>query len=582
MLTAQQIQDILNQNKSFSSELIQRWKDTYYGMSLHIDGCCPKFRDADNHWVMPPGYFGEEYQYLFKKLLLNRHPRESEVTRQWRYSQYKPLTKAAFALIIELVGGTIFQETNYSLIIPNDDDYKYVWGKNFNNYDIIQFFNWSLNHIMEDPNGYFVRIPKKAYYNTQPNEAIEPDIFFVWSKNIKYVSQEEIIFEMDRQIWVINTVAVLRFRKDETKPMQQQWVMDDEEHGGYYAHMLGYVPIDVAGGQWCTQGFYLSWLDKAKAIADEYISSKSAESLIDKEASHPYITIANEDCPECNGEGRIQVECHDCDGGFELQKCPHCKGKGLVSQNPGERMQVPPDLMDRDLIKITNPDININKYLFDKNKELYTALLDALNLLRIDEAQSGVAKIIDQERLYHFICNISNDIFGRLIYNSLRDIIAYRNTTSVNGMAVPYVYQFTLVKPSQFRIKTAADLLQDYVAGTNAKIPGYIRTALMKDYVDKQFSDDLIMQKKTDLIIQMDKLSSYSIEEQQAMANIGQVSQVDLQFSADLPIILDKIIREKGNDWFLSSDFDSINALVQQYFLEMQQPLIPIQNGQIQ
>jgi hypothetical protein len=203
-------------------------------------------------------------------------------------------------------------------------------------------------------------------------------------------------------------------------------------------------------------------------------------------------------------------------------------------------------------------------------------ILDALNLLRIDEAQSGVAKIIDQERLYHFICNISNDIFGRLIQNSVRDIIAYRNTTSKNGEAVPYVYQFTLVPPTQFRVKTSADLLKDYTEGTNSKIPGYIRNALMKEYVNKQFGNDLVMQRKTDLIIQLDKLAPYSIDEQQTMVTIGEVTQRDLQFSADLPIILDDIIREKGTDWFLSAPFSSIEDLVNAKFAELNPKVIPI------
>lgn len=577
MLSIQEIQDVLNQ-KITQSDLIKRWKDVYYGMSLHIDGACPKFKDGDDRWITPPSYFGEEYQWLFNRILLNRHPRESEVTRNWRFSQYRPFTKSAFGLIIELIGGTIFQDTNYSLIIPNDADSEYIWGKNFNGHDIIQFFNWSLTHIMEDPNGYFVRIPKEPYYQTT-TERIEPDIFFIWSKNIKYVSQEEIIFEMDRQIWVLNTVAVLRFKKDLTQPTGQQWMLDDKEYGGYYAHMLGYLPCDVAGGIWNSQGFYNSWLDKAKAIADDFIASKSAEQLIDKEASHPFITISSEDCPECRGEGLVQHECEECPQGFELLRCPKCMGKGLVSQNPAERMYAPPDLMDRDLIKITNPDISINKYLFDKNKELYTMLLDALNLLRIDEAQSGVAKIIDQERLFHFVSAIASDVFGRLIYNTTKDIIAYRNTTTTpSGDTVPHIYQFKLVAPKQFMVKTAQDLLNDYEKGTNSKIPAYIRTELMREYVDKQFAGDLIMQRKTDIIIQMDKISTYSVDEQSTMVANGQITQQDLQFSIELPVILDEIIRDKGSDWFLTATYDAIEKLVEKEYLLEKKPIIPIVN----
>src|SRR5690348_15158757 len=78
--------------------LIQRWRDVYYGMSLHTTGACPAFIPLDGKggldkgYIHPPNYFGECYQHLFDRILFSRHPRENELIRQWRFSQYKPLT----------------------------------------------------------------------------------------------------------------------------------------------------------------------------------------------------------------------------------------------------------------------------------------------------------------------------------------------------------------------------------------------------------------------------------------------------------------------------------------------------------
>ena len=74
--------------------------------------------------------------------------------------------------------------------------------------------------------------------------------------------------------------------------------------------MFGRLPVTIAGGDWNTQegGFYESYFDKAKAIADEFISSYSAAQMVDKEASHPFIVAAQEDCPDCNGTGKTTIQ----------------------------------------------------------------------------------------------------------------------------------------------------------------------------------------------------------------------------------------------------------------------------------
>src|SRR5690606_20802631 len=122
---------------------LNRATDVYYGMTLHTTGAAPAFFDystAPRARVEPPNYFGTEYQRLFDILPLNRHPREDESTRNWRYSQYRAFTKDPFIRIIEMVGGAIFQDSNYTLELPARADNAFVWGNNFAGYDIIGFF----------------------------------------------------------------------------------------------------------------------------------------------------------------------------------------------------------------------------------------------------------------------------------------------------------------------------------------------------------------------------------------------------------------------------------------------------------
>jgi len=563
MLTLPQALALLNDKSRALPTQVKRWRDVYHGISLHTTGAAPRFSNAGSGWIEPPNYFGEEYQKLFDTLLLNRHPRESELTRNWRYSQYRPFTKDPFIRIMEVVKGAIFQDTNYSVEVNQKDDSEYAWGNNFNGNDIVRYFAWALQHIFEDPNGHFVRIPKEPGYATT-TARVEPDVWFVGSKNIIEVNGEEIIFMREGFAWLVNKLAIFRFKKiKDVKTQADTWVNADAD--GYYAHLLGYLPADIAGGQWNTQGFYNSWLDKAKAVADDFISNKSAEQLVKKEASHPFIVAAQEKCPTCEGVGRVQVDCEACIDGVELVSCRKCHGTGNISRNPGEWLTAPAEEMDKELIKIINPSVEVLKAHTEGNTEAFAAILDALHLLRVDEAQSGTAKSIDQERLYQFVSEISNDLFDRLMTNTLRDIISYRNVIAVDGVTRPAAQGYVIVKPTQFQIKTASDLLLEYNEGTKANVPTFIRVRMMNDYVDKQFGGDVIMKKKTQLIGQLDPLCTYSVVERQAMLGSA-VGKRAWQFSVELPGIMDSLIRDKGKEWLLRSPYDAVKAEVDVLF----------------
>ncbi len=573
MRTLSEVSAFLNDSVRKVPEHVQRWRDVYYGISLHTTGAAPKFslpgRTGD---VVPPNYFGEEYQQLFDKFLLNRHPRESEITRNWRYSQYRPFTKGPFQQIIEIVTGAIFQDANYGLTLSNADDNAFVWSNAFSGYDLIHLFEWLCQAIFEDPNGYFVRIPRQPYYDTT-TQRVEPDVWFVKSKDILDASPDELIFQRKEYIWLVNRQAIFRYHERASSSGVKEWVLADTD--GYYAHTFGYLPADPAGGPWNSQGFYDSWLTKAKAVADDFISSKSAEQLVDKEASHPYIVQAQIECPKCDALGEVQVDCDECEGGVELVTCSKCNGSKYISTNPGERLEVPPELMKNKMVDIINPATEINKNHRDKVTALYRDLLEALHLVRVEKAESGVAKAIDQQRLHQFISKISNDLFDRLIHNTIRDVIAYRNVVAVAGTTRPRVYDFTIVKPTQFDIKTAMELLAEYNEGTKAAVPAYLRSRMLLDFVDKQFGGDDLLRRKTALIGQMDAVCAVSADEKQIMVMLGAISMRDCQFSARLPEILDGIVRDKSPDFLISTDYTALREEVNKRFEEMQ-PTVPL------
>jgi hypothetical protein len=244
--------------------------------------------------------------------------------------------------------------------------------------------------------------------------------------------------------------------------------------------------------------------------------------------------------------------------GLTLESCPSCHGNKYISINPADRFEVKHEDMDKPAVRIINPDVSINRYHKENTDGLMQSILDALNLTMINEAQSGSAKAIDQEKLYQFISGISNHIFDNLIYNTIKDIIRYRNVRVSNGSTLPADYEFTFVKPQQFNIKTAMDLLSEISETQKAGIPLFIRRKMIGEFVDKRFGSDDVMQKKAKFIQLNDPYYAYSIEELKVL----QVPSDKIEYSNLLPMILDEIEQDYTQNFILSKSIEEIKAKV--------------------
>lgn len=540
------------------------WHDVYVGMSVHIDGVCPSFEDSNGKAVAPNGWVSQEYDYYFDTRLLNKFPTEQPWVKNWRKSVYRPITRAPFLQCISVVTGAIFQDSAYSLVINNQEDSEYIWGNNFDGKDLIQYFVSKFQEIAEDPNGYFVVLPKESAAET--GEKVMPRVWFIFSDNVIHQSEDELIFKDGDIIWVATKEAIYRFHK----PGNSKNYVNMDAEGFYYTHKLGHVPAYIAGGIYNSRGYYDSWFVNAKPLADEHVSSYSSLQFINKDATHPYVVEADTKCPECNGVPQIQ-SCKQCSlsadscvcGSHEnwyLKKCERCHGTGTVARNPGDRMIVPPEIMGNNLIQIVNRDVTANKYLSDFQTDLYNQIFRSLYLNYIEQAQSGVAKDKDMEARYQFLSKIAGDLFDRLLYGVIGDILGYRNIRVVNGETLPDTSGFILSKPFEFNIQTAYDLLEEYKAAGDSKMPPYQRAAILAKYNNKQFSGDDVLNKKAYVINEMDILNVLTESEiSNALLNGGATTR-DYQLHLQLPKIINRLIREKGRDWFIRERIETIET----------------------
>lgn len=544
-------------------KLKKQKEDVYYCMSLHTCGATPRFIPLGyrKEYYTPKSYFGIEYQKIFENRLLSRHPREGEETLQWRLSQYKPITRTPFLQIIELTSSSIFQNSNYYIEVEDISEEKYIKNPNFDNLSLTDWIKqMAFQSIVEDPNGFIIRIPTRPYNQITTNK-VQVKILFVKTIDIIYNDEESILFRNNGDIYLIDENNIWKILK-----------LEDETYvsEGYYYHGFGYLPATVAGGVWNTQGFYDSYLVKAQAIADEFVSSYSSEQLVDKEASHPFIIQGEQDCKMCDGLGERIVECdgsvEGCEHGYHKVPCDACGGKGVISNNPGERKIVPMEDMDKDHIKIINPDTTINTYHHKKNADLYDMMIDALNLWRLEQRQSGTAKIIDQERLYLFISNISNHIFDSIVTESIKDILNYRNLTVINDVVIPSAISFTIMKPTQYQVKSSLDLLNEYKEGVISGMPFYIRAKMAIDFIARQYAGDAVMKKKAAIIYEMDAVYCYTSNEKRRALENGAISIEEVAKSTQIPFFLNELISNIGDTAFVEMDKFKIKKLIDKKF----------------
>ena len=335
--------------------------------------------------------------------------------------------------------------------------------------------------------------------------------------------------------------------------------------------MLGYVPIIISGGTRNTQGYYESWLYAAKPIADEFVGEKSLSAFVNKQNAHPFYIAPDEECPNCsNGEYQFCTYCNvktnECGcndpANWRLASCKSCGGSGKRAHDPAKWMIVPKEDMANDQLKIVSADTNIVKVQFDNVKDVEKRIMRSLHLNYVEEAQSGEAKARDMETRYQFISMISNFLFDTLIHQLIINITSLRNISVSNGTPVPKQSEFTIVKPTQFSIMTDEDI----ISSINVNSPDFIKTKQIEDYVDKKFGGDDALKRKTSLIFQLDKIAVSSMETIQSLLINGGIDRRDLRYHIQLPLIIDKIERDKGSDYIVSTDFDVLKSEIDVLF----------------
>ena len=212
------------------------------------------------------------------------------------------------------------------------------------------------------------------------------------------------------------------------------------------------------------------------------------------------------------------------------------------------------------LIRFVSPPVDIIQYSGDAWQTLLKKAEDALHLNLIEEAQSGVAKIIDREDSFAQLTKISNNIFDEIIYKSLIYIESYRN---VSNPQPP-----NIIKPISFSMKTEWDLMQEIINLSDRNAPVSFLIETTKDLARKRFSGNKAVSRLVEVLVSYDPIYNINSKDKIALMQAGVISRDDLMKSLYAYKALTSIVAENGTP-FLENPLGVIFAAIDSYIAPM-------------
>ena len=245
-----------------------------------------------------------------------------------------------------------------------------------------------------------------------------------------------------------------------------------------------------------------------------------------------------------------------------------CKGTGhIITRSPYGVFMRPKggNVLDGEstsepMVRFIGPPVDIVKYSGEAWETLLRKAEESLHLNTIDEAQSGVAKMIDREDSFMILTKISNNIFDEIIYRSLLIIEKYRN---VSDPMDPII-----VKPISFSMKTETDLIDEINMLNDKNAPVAFLVETTKDLAKKRFSGNKSISRMVEVLVSYDPIYHLTTKDKQILVQSGTIKKDDLIKSLFAYKTLSKLVAENGTQ-YLEKGLNEI-------FAEMDSELAPI------
>lgn len=510
-------------------------------------------------------------------ILTKRRPNEDPELQEYRISLYEPITKGPMNRAIDKLY-RIFASANFSIQVSQELsqylDQKKFQGQYF--YSYIQ--KYGVRRMIEDPNGYLAWIPSgEGLFSESVKVDVKPVL--IGSDQIKFISddaitwisidEKSIVYQNGKAIEdgdVYYTLTEDGFYKHQQYGKKSENTFDLSL---IYTHNIGFVPAIVLGGDQTDEDYFDSYFSAFVPFANEAIRQYSDWTAVMTTCGFPYREEVAETCsaPGCR-DGAVYSKEDDCH-----YPCKVCRGSGrVISRSPyGVFLKEKGgNVLDStygtdSMIRFVSPNVDIIQYSGKAWETLLKKAEDALYLDKIYEAQSALAKRVDQEDGFMMLIKISNNIFDELIYKSLLIIEKYR---SVSNPMDPLI-----VKPISFSMKTEIDLINEINMLSDKNAPSAFLVETTKDLAKKRFSGNAAVSRMVEVIVSYDPIYHISTKDKQMLVEAGSIRKSELIKSLYAYKTLAKLVSENGTVYLekaLSEIFVDLDREIQTIINEIE------------
>jgi hypothetical protein len=510
-----------------------------------------------------------------KDLLLKKRPNEDEKIHTYRVENYRPITYASFHKGMDILH-RIFAAMKWE-VSATDKFHDYLNTARFKSpitdevLSVRAFFEKIvLSFMIEDPNAYLVWLPTgEGLNNPAKNVDVQPEI--IHSGQIEQASENMLFYKKQEKgkdvFYLIDRESVFYGTEND-----RGWNITE-----YYQHDIGTLPAIKLGGLIHANGYYESYFKPFVAFANEAIVQFSDWQATMTQSAFPLKEVKAEPCdnPNCKGalNSKFEIDCKVCGNtGYKVPNSPH----GTLIKHPPEKLQGDsPARVNWDNIpgvQYIAPPVDIVRYSGETWEKLLSKAEAALNIIMIDEAQSGKAKEIDRESQYSMLEKIANNFFDNIMLKSLNLINAY--------VFLGKEGEISINKPRNYAIRTEQNIIDDIDKLNKANAPNYFRAEAARELAQKKYATNRVAIRTFDILNAIDPLSVYSIADKQAMYMQGVISQRQYQTSIFAYAAIERLrttAPEGFMSWTVAELVEKINGIIDK-MIEKENPT-PIVDG---
>ena len=496
----------------------------------------------DNRQKVKPPLLEDIVKDFEKAVAHTRGIHLDSILKGYRKSE-SPIDLKRRAELLEPVTKDIFDRTTSDLIevlspdlvnIEADDDVR----KYLDSIGYVPFLQEDvISNMLDDPNGLLVAMPKVKSKNGSEYPDIEfwivnykdvfndfhADGFLVFKKDIPNTET----LEDDTFYYFVSKAEVGRFYEG-----KDGFVRDEK----YYVNLGGEseIPLFIQlGGKLArnedNKKFYQSYYHAALAHATMALRIHS-----DKEATRMranlMIAALKMPCDTCNGTKDLYDPEKE-----EYVKCTSCNGTGNKSMkwNIGDAIEFNSDDFEIDkldnLFKFIDPPKEGVMMQHELANDHLLKTEKALNMLFLDQAQSGVAKEIDKEHHTAMINTIAKNIYGRLV-KWMFQVVSERRSKKPKDVSV--------IVPSDFREITPSSIMEQINELKEKGGTSGLLYPLFRRLYNTMYNNDAVSLKIALYSLENDPLHMHNRIQDKRLAAMD---DKEFEYSKQLPAALQKL-----------------------------------------